>query len=353
MSTKTKKGMRLLALMLVAIMTVMAFTACGGGSDSGSEESSDSGSSGASQVWKVAAMGSEQNTITQGWYIFEEEVEKALPNVDVQVFPNGQLGTATDQLVGGLQNNTIQFMDISVGNVAQFSNAFLPLDAPFLFKDRDTAIATVDGDAGKAMAEQYLNDTDIKLLGYWDYGFRQVTNSKKEIKGLADFKGLKIRTLSSPIYLDMLTKLGANPSTMAYGEVFTGLQQGTIDGQENPMTSIVDAKFNEVQKYLTKTEHIYGFLGLHMSNSLYESLSDDEKAALEQAAATAIQKQRDINAEAEVAAEKTLNESGLTITELDDAAKDEMREATASIWDDIEKQCGKELFDQVKAAAGV
>lgn len=344
---------RILSVILTGLLFVSLLTGCGGKSNDAKDTQESSGTdAGRTTIWKVSAMGSETNPTTQGWHIFEEEIEKRLDNVDVQVFINGQLGTSADQCIGGMQNGIIQFSDISVGNVAEYTSAFMPLDAPFLFADRDTALETVDGKAGEAMAEQYLKDTDIKLLGYWDYGFRNVTNNKKAIGSLADFSGLKIRTLNNNVYLDMLTSLGANPSTMAYAEVFTGLQQGTIDGQENPNSTIVDANFYEVQKYMTLTEHVYGFLGLHMGNGFYEDLTDEEKAAVEESAKIAIEKQREICNQANEEAVQTIKDAGVEVIELEDEQKAEMREATASVWDTISDKCGKELFDQVVEAAG-
>lgn len=347
---------KLMSVTIIVVMVMSLLIGCNGNKDkdaSGGGVGKDAkADAGRSAVWKVSAMGSETNPTTQGWYIFEKEIEKRLDNVDVQVFINGQLGTSADQCIGGMQNGIIQFSDISVGNVAEYTSAFLPLDAPFLFEDRDTALSTVDGEAGKAMAEQYLKDTDIKLLGYWDYGFRNVTNSKKPIKGAADFSGLKIRTLNNNVYLDMLTCLGANPSTMAYAEVFTGLQQGTIDGQENPNSTIVDAKFYEVQKYLTLTEHVYGFLGLHMGNSFYEGLNEEEKKAVEESAQIAIEQQREICNKANEDALATIKDAGVEVTELSADQKAEMRKETSSVWDTIADKCGKDLFKKVVKAAG-
>ncbi len=356
---------RIMSIVLIGIMSIVTLAGCGGNSasseessdtadtaDASEEKSSESSDAGRTEIWKVSAMGSETYHTTQGWYIFEEEIEKRLENVDVQVFINGQLGTSADQCIGGMQNGIIQFSDISVGNVAEYSTAFMPLDAPFLFSDRDTALSVVDGEAGQAMADQYLKDTDIRLLGYWDYGFRNVTNSKKAIHSLADFSGLKIRTLNNNVYLEMLTDLGANPSTMAYSEVFTGLQQGTIDGQENPNSSVVDAKFYEVQKYLTLTQHIYGFLGLHMSGAFYDGLTDEEKKAVDESAAIAIEKQREICNQANEDALKVCEEADIEVIELTDAEKEEMRQATLPVWDTIAEKCGDDLFKQVVEAAG-
>ena len=301
----------------------------------------------AQEIWKISAMGSDTYHVTLGWYKFEELIEAKLDYVDVQVFPNGQLGTSADQCIGGMQNNIIQFSDISVGNVAEYTNAFLPLDAPFLFSDRETAFAVVDGEAGKLMAAKYEEDTDIVLLGLFDYGFRHVTNSKHAIEGLADFEGLKIRTLGSPTYLDMISALGANPSTMAYAEVFTGLQQGTIDGQENPLSSIVDAKFFEVNPYIALTGHLYGFLGFHCGGDWFYGHTEEEQQIIRDCAAEALAYQRELCDEANNQALQTLKDAGCTITEYDEATKEDFRNATASVWDSISETVGADYFNAI------
>lgn len=309
------------------------------------------------EIWKIAAMGSETNPTTQGWYAFEKLIEEKLDTVDVQVFINGQLGTSTDACVGGMQTNIIQFSDISIGNVVEYSNAFLPMDTPFLFADRDTALSVVDGDIGKMMADQFESDADVVTLGYWDYGFRELTNSKKAVASLDDMNGLKIRTLSSNTYIDMLNALGANATTMAYAEVFTGLQQGTIDGQENPLSTIVDAGFYEVNPYLTMTDHVYGFLGFFCGADWFYGLDEEVQEIVRSCAAEAIAQQREINAASEEAAIKTLEEAGVEITYLDDETKASFREATSSIWEDIrsktDKSFGEEYYQSIVDAAGI
>lgn len=347
--------MKKLSCLFLALVMALSLVACSGSNPPAPADDGDKDANAPAErteVWKISAMGSPTNPTTMGWHKFEELVEAKLDYVDVQVFENGQLGTSADQCIGGMQNNIIQFSDIAVGNVAEYTTAFLPLDAPFLFPDRETALATVDGDAGKAMAEKYENDTDVVLLGYWDYGFRQITNSKKEIKSLDDFKGLKIRTLSSSTYLDMLSALGANPSTMAYAEVFTGLQQGTIDGQENPLSTIVDAKFYEVNPYISLDGHIYGFLGFHCGANWFYSQSEDVQQVIRDCAKEAVDYQRVVNQEANDAALQTLKDKGCTITEYDDATITSFRDATQSVWDTIAKKAGEEYFKIVTTAAG-
>lgn len=301
------------------------------------------------QVWKVSLMGSETHPATQGYAIFKEELEKRVGDqIEVQLFPNGQLGTSPDQTISGMQNGIIQFSDIALGNVAEFSKAFVPIDVPYLFLDRDTAFKLMDGDIGKKMAERYEKDTNIKLLGVFDYGFRVITNSKKAIITPADMKGLKIRTLSNPIHMEAFKAFGANPTTMAYSELFTGMQQGTIDGQENPVSTIWDAKFYEVQKYLSMTDHVYGFLGMHMSADLYNKQSDEVKKAVDEAAEIAIQKQRDIcNTANEEALQKIKDTGKTTVNELTEDQKLAFRQLTESAKAAAAKSAGEDYMKMV------
>ena len=301
------------------------------------------------QIWKVSLMGSDSHPATKGFTVFKEELEKRVGDkIEVQLFPNGQLGTSPDQTISGMQNGIIQFSDIALGNVAEFSNAFIPVDLPYLFLDRKTAFALMDGEVGKKMAAKFEADTNVKLLGVFDYGFRVVTNSKRPISKPGDIKGMKIRTLSNPIHMEAFKAFGANPTTMAYSELFTGMQQGTIDGQENPLSTIWDAKFYEVQKYLSLTDHVYGFLGMHMSADLYSRQTDEVKKAVDEAAKIAIAAQREYCDNANKTALAKIKETGKTsINELTEAEKLQFRALTQSAKDLIAKSVGEEYMKMV------
>lgn len=337
-----KKKVLVIAL---SLSMVLAFTACGGGG--GGDDSS-----GEKEVWKVAAMGSETNPTTLGWYEFERLIEEKLPNVDVQVFENGQLGTSPDDCIGGLQNGSIQFSDISTGNVTEFSNAYTVLDQPFLFNSKEEARAAIKGGAGDLMNEKFLADANVKNLGFWDYGFRDLTNSKREVASKADLDGLKIRTLTSDVYVNMIAAMGASPTAMAYSEVFTGLQQGTIDGQENPLSTIVDAGFYEVNPYITLDGHLYGWLGFFCSGDWFNGLDADTQAIVQECATAAVEAQIGFNDDAEAAAMQTLKDAGCTITEVSDDAKAEWRDACQSLYDDCKASVGEDYYNSVMSALG-
>ncbi|NYB74681.1 TRAP transporter substrate-binding protein [Sedimentibacter hydroxybenzoicus DSM 7310] len=337
-----KKG---LSLLLVLVFVVVSLAGCSSGSASKTGEPVKSVEK---QIWKVSLMGSETHPVSQGFKIFKEELESRVGDqVEVQLYYNGQLGTSPDQTIGGMQNKIIHFSDIALGNVVEYSKAFIPLDVPYLLLNRDTALALVDSEVGKEMAAKYEEDTKVKLLGVWDFGYRVITNNVRPIKESADFKGLKIRTLSNNLHLKAFEIFGAVPTTMPYSEVFTGLQQGTIDGQENPLGTIYDSKFHEVQKYLSLTNHVYGFLGMHMSADLYNSQSDEVKKAIDESAAIAIEKEREICKKINDEALQKIKDDGTTVNEVSEKTMLELRDMMAPVIDMASGIVGEDYMNKV------
>ena len=160
------------------------------------------------------------------------------------------------QVLSSVQGGTIDMTSMNSGILQGQVKEFAIVDFPFLFNDAKEADAILDGPIGKQLADK-LPAKGLVNLAYWDLGFRNVTNSKRLIKTADDIAGLKIRVIQSPIYIDTFNALGANSVPMPFPEVYTALEQKTIDGQENPFTVILANKFNEVQKYLAVTRHIY------------------------------------------------------------------------------------------------
>jgi tripartite ATP-independent transporter DctP family solute receptor len=334
-----------LSLLLILVFVTVLLAGCN------SETASKPGESvktGEKQIWKVSLMGSESHPVSQGFQIFKEELEKRVGDqVEVQLYYNGQLGTSPDQTIGGMQNNIIHFSDIALGNVVEYSTAFVPLDVPYLLLNRDTALALVDSEVGKEMAAKYEEDTNVKLLGVWDFGYRVLTNNVRPINDVADFKGQKIRTLSNNMYLKAFEIFGAVPTTMPFSEVFTGLQQGTIDGQENPLGTIYDSKFHEVQKYLSLTNHVYGFLGLHMSADLYNSQTDEVKKAIDEAAAIAIEKQREICKKINDEALQKIKDDGTIVNEVSEETMIKLRDMMGPVIDMASDIVGEDYMNKV------
>ncbi len=220
--------------------------------------------------------------------------EKSGGKIKVRLFPGGTLGGDV-QTVSALQGGTLDITVLNSGILAAQAPDYAMLDFPFLFNNVEEAHAVIDGPVGQKLAAQ-LDSKGLVGLGYWDLGFRNLTNSKHPVTKLEDMQGLKIRVIQSPIYLETFSALGANPVPMAFPEVYTGLEQHTIDGQENPFTVIEGNKFYEVQKYLSVTGHIFNPQSLIISQKTWNRLNDDEKAMIRAAAAEAQTFQREVTA---------------------------------------------------------
>lgn len=266
--------------------------------------------------------------------------EKSGGKIKVRLFPGGTLGGDV-QTVSALQGGTLDITVLNSGILAAQAPDYAMLDFPFLFNNVEEAHAVIDGPVGQKLAAQ-LDSKGLVGLGYWDLGFRNLTNSKHPVTKLEDMQGLKIRVIQSPIYLETFSALGANPVPMAFPEVYTGLEQHTIDGQENPFTVIEGNKFYEVQKYLSVTGHIFNPQSLIISQKTWNRLNDDEKAMIRAAAAEAQTFQREVTAAGMDKAKATLA-AAMTVNEISPAEKDRLRERVKPVIDKFAKSLDGEL----------
>jgi tripartite ATP-independent transporter DctP family solute receptor len=187
----------------------------------------------------------------------------------------GSLGGERD-MIEGLQIGSVDLVITSTGPLGNFVPEVYVLDLPFLFRDYAHARTTLDGDVGKELLRK-MEDHNLVGLAWSENGFRHVTNSKREVKTPDDLKGLKLRTMQNKVHMAAFSGMGASPTPMAFPELFSALQQGVVDGQENPVTVISSSKFWEVQKYVSLTGHVYSPAIILASPSLWSGLSDEEK----------------------------------------------------------------------------
>jgi len=290
-------------------------------------------------IWKVSFMGPESMPICQAFYKFEEELEARVNDIDVVVYPNAQLGSSPDEILGGLQRGSIEIGEISLGNTMEFSETFIPINLPYSFLTKEDAFTFINSEiATKTMANKFEEDTGLMVLGYFDSGFRHVTNNLRVIKGPDDLKGLKIRTLSNPIHIKSFKILGASPAPMAFSELFTALQQGVMDAEENTIIIIELTGLSEVQKYMTLTGHIYDFLGAFTSRTFFNSLDEEHQAALIESMGIAIKYERKLQEEMEVEALKTLIEKpNFEVLKLTNDQKLKFREVTQPVWTEVKE----------------
>jgi tripartite ATP-independent transporter DctP family solute receptor len=217
--------------------------------------------------------------------------QKSGGKMQVKVFPNGVLGGDV-QALSAVQGGTIDFTAMNSGILQTQVKEFAIFDFPFMFESGKEADVILDGAFGKKLAD-LLPAKNLVNLAYWELGFRELTNSKRPINKMEDISGLKIRVIQSPIYIETFNALGANSVPMPFTEVYTALEQKIIDGQENPFSVIETSKLNEVQKYLTVTNHIYNPQSVLASKKKWDALTKDEKDILTSTMAEATKWQRE------------------------------------------------------------
>ncbi len=321
-----KRGMRLLVLAGVLVLG-MAVAA-----------------NAADFVFKLGHIADPENPYAKGAEKFAQLVkEKTGGKVEIQVFPSSQLGNQRD-LVEGTQFGTIDFTMTSTAVLGNFLPQAAVFDLPFIFRDVQHAYKALDT-VGMEIAQKLQG---MKLLAYYENGVRHMTNSKHPIRKPEDMKGLKIRVMEQPIYIEMMKALGANPTPMAFGELFTALQQGVVDGQENPAAHIYTARFFEVQKYISLTGHTYSAEPMLVSLTAWNKLPKDLQEKVQAAANESRDWQRDLCRKLEEGYWTKIQESGKSEINRD-VDKQAFADATRGVWAMFEKKVGKENIEKIVA----
>ena len=272
--------------------------------------------------------------------------EKSGGKMKVKVFPGGVLGS-DPQLLSAAQGGTIDFATMNSGILQGQIKEFAIVDFPFLFNDAKEVDAILDGKVGKAL-DAKLPEKGLMNMGYFDLGFRQMTNSKRLIKTAEDIAGLKVRVIQSPIYIDTFNALGANAVPMPFTELYTALEQKMIDGQENPFTVIQANKINEVQKYLTVTRHMYNPQSMLMSKKTWDRLNKEEQDIIVAASAEATSYQRTLSRGAQEVAFGELKKT-MEVSELSPAELEKVRAKLKPVIDKYSASVGADFAKTVFA----
>lgn len=274
----------------------------------------------------------------------QKKVESATDGrFKIEQFPNSALG-GEREVIEGLQLGTIDMAIVSTGATVNFVPSTGVFDIPFLFRDLQHARAVLDGEIGQKLLAEFPK-RGIIALAWGEQGFRQLTNNTRPVSKPDDAKGLKVRTMENPIHIAAFRQLGVLATPMAWPEVATALQQGTIDGQENPMSVIVSAKLPQLQKYLSLTSHVYGPALVLMSPSAYEGLSDADKAAFKAAGIDAAKAMRAYVDNVEQKGLEAVKSQGMQVNTVDHAA---FVEALKPVYPQYHKQFGKELVESIQ-----
>ncbi len=297
-------------------------------------------------VYKLGHAVNEQHPYHLGAEKFKEIVERETEGmVEIKLYPNNQLGSGERDLIEGLQLGTVNLVVTSTGPLSGFEKKFMLFDFPFLFRDKDHAYRVLDGEIGDYVLG-LLENQGIKGLAWYENGFRHFTNSKRAVTEPKDVKDIKLRTMENKVHMGIWTALGATPSPMAWGEVFTALQLGTVDGQENPIPIIYTHKLYEVQPFLTLTGHVYSPAVLLMEKDAYDDLPEDYKAIFTAAAKESGLLERDLITEMEDEQVALLEEAGMEITLPDKAA---FLEKTMPVYEQYRGELGEDaaLLDKI------
>ena len=331
---------RVLSVLMASAMMVAVLAGC----SSSSTGSASGGSSAASGSEAAQSEGGEYAMISGtttpdnhpynlGLVKMSELVaEKSNGAVTLDVFGNSQLGNERD-LLEGLQLGSLQITCVSTAPLAGFTDSFLVFDLPFIFETTEQARAVMDSEVGTEILNS-VEDQGMKGLAWFENGFRNVTNSKLPITVPDDLKGIKIRTMENQMHMEAFRVMGADPTPMAMGDVFTALQQGTIDAQENPVPIINTNKFQEVQDYISMTGHLFSPAPVFISTDYFNSLPAEYQTAVQEAAAEAVPYQREQIDEQNVTGLESLQAAGMEVNEPE---KEPFKDVTKVIYDEYVK----------------
>jgi len=300
----------------------------------------------AQQTLRMAYALSQQSHYGAGGEAFAQAIAQSTNNrIQVQQFPNSALG-GEREVIEGLQLGTIDLALVSTGATLNFVPKTGVFDIPFLFRDLAHARLVLDGPVGQDLLAEF-NKRGLVALAWGEQGFRHLTNHVRPVASPQDIKGLKIRITENPIHLAAFRQLGVLATPMAWPEVATALQQGTIDGQENPLSVIVPAKLSQMEKFLSLTGHVYGPAVVLMSPAAYNRLSTDDKAKIKDAGLKAAQAMRGFVDNIEQSGVEELKKQGMQVSTVDHAA---FVRAVQPVYPQYYKQFGQELIDSIRDA---
>ncbi|HYK72277.1 MAG TPA: TRAP transporter substrate-binding protein [Pseudoneobacillus sp.] len=339
---------KLLSLFMVVALFTSVLAACGNTEDKAAD--GEKKSSGKARVIRAGIGLNDKHPQYLALLKFKEIVEKETNgSITVETYHSSQLGDDR-AMMEALQLGTQQMTIPSTAPIANFVPEFSVYDIPFLFPSEEVADKVLlESDVAKELLDK-LPAQGMVGLAYWENGFRDLTNDKVAVATAADFKNLKIRTMENQLHLAAFKALGANPTPMAFAEVFTAMQQGTIDGQENPVATIYLQKFNEVQKYLSTTHHVYSPFVVLLSKMFWDESSKEEQEILVKAAQESGDYERQLNREANTKYLEDLKAAGMTVTEVTPEAREEMKAITDKAVAPFEEKIGKDTIEKVKAA---
>ncbi len=347
-----KKAVIFLSILLVMIM----LTACGGNSASNTSDTNKEGAetntdSTGSKTIKAGIGLNEDHPQYKGMELFKQIVEEETDGaIKVEIYPSAQLGD-DKQMVQAVQMGTQEVTVPATAPLANFVPDFNILNFPFLFPNAEVADAVLDGETGQMLLDK-LESEGLVGLSYWEEGFYNISNNVRPIESANDLQGISIRTMENAILLDIFKALGANPTPMAFSEVYTALQQGVVDAQTNPASQIYEAKFHEVQKYVSGTNDYYGVWVFLINKDFYEGLTPEQQEIVKNASIKARDLERQLTRESEEEYLEKIQADGVEYNELTDEGRESIEEKIRPVIDEYAKdiqEVADAFFEAIEA----
>lgn len=300
-------------------------------------------------ILKLATAVSTSDPYQYGAEQFKGIVEKATNNrIQVQIFPAAQLGSERE-IIEGVALGTIEIGLVASAPLSGFAKPFLLFDLPFLFKDAMQARQILDGPIGEQVAKS-IESKGIKLLSFNESGFRMMINSKRDVRDPKDLQGLRFRVMENPVYVAMFEALGASAVPIPFGEVYTSVGTGVVDGAEIPVNVIYANKIHEVAKHMTLTRHTYTPTPWLMNLKLFHGLSAEDQALMLRASREASAAQRALIDRKTDEFIALLKKEGVQVTVLSGVQLQQLREKVRPVYQKFEKEIGTELLQAVLKA---
>jgi TRAP-type transport system periplasmic protein len=300
-------------------------------------------------TWKLASTQSMDHPYMVGAQKFADLMkERTNGRITVKLYPSNQLGKGEREMTEGIQQGAIDLLVTSTGPLGGFSPSINILDFPFLFRDFKHVDLVLDGPIGQKLLDDF-SKANIKALAFWENGFRNLTNSKGPVKKVEDGKGLKIRTMENKVHLAAWKTAGLNPTPMAWGEVFTALQQKVIDGQENPIAVFYSSKLWDAgQKFFSLSQHVYSPSPFLMSPKAFNAMPKEDQQLTVKTAMEVAKFQRKVNRDGEEAKLQDMAKQGVTVTR--DVDKESFKKAMAPIYEQFKEQFSKAEIEHIMNA---
>ncbi|WP_373099536.1 MULTISPECIES: TRAP transporter substrate-binding protein [Pasteurellaceae] len=295
-------------------------------------------------TFALSHYGSPSDTVTKATeFMAKRANELSNGRITIKLHPNSELGNSDTQ-IDGTRMGTIDIVVVGNPYYTTFNEKLNLLDLPFLFRDEQHVENVLNGDVGEQLLNS-LEESNLKGLAFYEIGFRDITNSKKQINTVADLSHLKLRTTPNPAHIAAFKEWGANPTPMPFNEVYFSLKTGVIDGQENPVHHIYNNNLQEVQKYLSLTHHAYTAAPMSMNLDRFNSLDQEDQAILLQAAKEGAELEKKLNIEENKIYLDKLKQQGMEVETHPDVAT--FQRGAQKAWDDYAQKFGREMISKV------